>query len=97
MSQFDTNSYTTTGEKTIVTTKDDGLTEIAIQAPNSAVYNVEFTFDNSSGVRHFLLSLTGNFNGIIPLKVNGVGLNVTTIPSGTIIFEVLSELELGAI
>jgi len=94
MSQFDTNSYVATGSQSIVTTKDDGLTVVAITAPSDAKYDLEFTLD-SSGERHKLVqNINGDYNALIRLGVNGVGLDITTLPSGTVIFEVLSEIDL---
>jgi len=93
MAKYDSASYTSTGEKAVITTKIDRVTQVGIVAPSTAKYDIEIMYD-TGGQRHKLLEHTGDYNAFIPRAIAAIGLNVTEYVSGTIEFEILSEITL---
>ena len=94
MTQFENVNYTTTGEKTMLTIDPQKLTYLLISAPSDAEYDVEIKLD-SDGERVLVSRVTGDsYLALVESGYNGaeVGLNVITLPSGSIDFEVLSQV-----
>ena len=94
MAKFEDANYTTTGEKTMFTIKPDKDTYIIVSAPSDAEYDLQIKLD-SSGNRVTLGRATGD--KYLSLKDSGfngkeIGLNVIALPTGSIDFEVLSEI-----
>jgi len=94
MSSYQDANYTTTGEKTMLVIDPEKNTYLVITAPNDASYDVQIRLD-SSGNRISLARITGSkFLALVESGFNGeaIGLDVVSIPSGSIDFEVLSEV-----
>lgn len=94
MSNYQDANYTTTGEKTMFVIEPEKNTYLLINAPSDASYDVQIRLD-SSGNRVTLGRETGDaFLALIESGFNGeaIGLNVISLPSGSIDFEVLSEI-----
>ena len=92
MASFTAQAHITTGEKTIISVDAEKAMRIAVDAPTTAEYTIEYQLDGS-GIRHPLKADSGS-TSMTTIGIDGVGVNVTALPSGTLTFEVLSSLKI---
>lgn len=94
MSTFQDANYTTTGEKTMFVIEPEKNTYLLVKAPSDAKYDVQIRLD-IDGNRVAIGRATGNkFLALVEEGFNGeaVGLDIISLPSGSIDFEVISEV-----
>ena len=90
---FTTQSHTSTGEKTIISVDLEKFNHIAVSAPDTAIYEIQFQLDGT-GLRHAKVTENGSTE-LFMIGVDGVGINITDYTSGTVTFEVLDNLDIA--